>query len=328
MDLSQVTLAQLRYAVAVADNGSFRLAAQTVHVSQPGLSMQIQKLEEHLGVCLFDRSKKPVLATEEGKAALAQMRQVLRETERLGQVVQSHEEPSGRYRLGVIPTLSATVLPLFLAEFVEQFPQVELSIEELPTSSMIERLLSDQLDGGIAATPLGMAGLQETALGLEAFWAYLPPDDPLASRKAVPQAALAERAVWVMPEGHCFRTQVLSLCTPRGELPSARPPVHFESGSFETLIRLVDHGMGMTILPELATKGLSGPRKKRQLRPLKGPVPLREIGFVTARAHLRRSVTEALIGTVDRALGAALSSPPRNHAIYDPLNSGAVVDSG
>lgn len=328
MDLSQVTLAQLRYAVAVADHGSFRLAAQAVHVSQPGLSMQIQKLEEHLGICLFDRSKKPVLATVEGKAALPQMRKVLRETERLGQVVQSHDQPSGSYRLGVVPTLSATVLPLFLSDFVEQYPQVELSIEELPTSTMIERLLSDQLDGGIAATPLGVAGLQETALGLEPFWAYLPPEDPLARRKWVPQAALTERAVWVMPEGHCFRTQVLSLCSPGGELPSVRPTVHFESGSFETLVRLVDRGMGMTVLPELVTRSLSTARKKRQLRPLKAPVPMREIGFVTAREHLRRSVTDALTEAVERALGGALSAVPKSHAIYDPLNSGQVADSG
>src|SRR5690606_6640319 len=164
---TQVTLTQLRYAVAVAESASFRIAAAKSHVSQSGLSMQVHKLEELLGVVLFDRSKKPVLVTPEGEAAIAQMRQVLRETERLGQIVAEEDEPSGRYRLGVIPTLAPTVLPLFLGELIARHPRVELVIEELQTEEIIQRLAADTLDAGLASTPLGVPGLREEVLGRE-----------------------------------------------------------------------------------------------------------------------------------------------------------------
>src|SRR6188768_175233 len=164
MDLSQVTLTQMRYAVAIEDTGSFRLAATQCHVSQSGLSMQLQKLEDLLGQVLFDRSKKPVLVTEAGRPALAQMRAVLRETERLGQIVAEGDVPSGRYRLGVIPTLSPTVIPLFLGPFTRTYPRVKLVVEELKTSEIIAQLQADTLDAGLLATPLGVPGLTEKVL--------------------------------------------------------------------------------------------------------------------------------------------------------------------
>ncbi|MEQ8454486.1 MAG: hydrogen peroxide-inducible genes activator [Sandaracinaceae bacterium] len=316
MDLSQVTLTQMRYAVAVADAGSFRLAAERSHVSQPGLSMQIQKLEGLLDAVLFDRSKKPVLVTLEGEAAIAQMRAVLRETERLGQVVVAHGEPSGPYRLGVIPTLSPSVVPLFLPTFLARFPRVELTIEELETEVMIDRLRADTLDGGLAATPLDAPGLSEAALGRERLYAYLPPADPLLRKRKVTQADLEGRPLWIMPEGHCFRSQVLSYCAAGAE--AARPPVHFESGSFETLIRLVDGGLGGTLLPALVVQRLDPAVREAQVRSLVAPIPVREIGFVTARDDLRRSVNEPLVALIRERLAEALGRSPRRALVLDP----------
>jgi len=166
MDLSQVTLTQMRYAVAIEDTGSFRLAATQCHVSQSGLSMQLQKLEDLLGQVLFDRSKKPVLVTEAGRPALAQMRAVLRETERLGQIVAEGDVPSGRYRLGVIPTLSPTVIPLFLGPFTRTYPRVKLVVEELKTSEIIAQLQADTLDAGgqtVQMTALDAAAVKQHA---------------------------------------------------------------------------------------------------------------------------------------------------------------------
>jgi LysR family transcriptional regulator, hydrogen peroxide-inducible genes activator len=317
MDLSQVTLAQMRYAVAVDDARSFRQAAERCHVSQPGLSMQIGKLEELLGVVLFDRGKKPLLVTPEGIPALAQMRAVLRETERLGQVVAEGEEPAGRFRLGVIPTLAPTVLPLFVGRFLAACPRVELTIEELKTEETIARLRADTLDAGLVATPLRVAGLREEAVGLERLFAYLPPGDPLLRKKSVSQATLSERELWIMPEGHCFRSQVLSYC---GADPDARPArVQFESGSFETLVRLVDEGLGATVLPELVVRGLPAGRRTRQVRPLVAPTPVREIGVVTARDHLRRRVTEALVTEIRAGLAEMLAPASRGAIVLDPL---------
>ncbi len=318
MDLAQVTLAQMRYAVAVDDARSFRQAAERCHVSQSGLSMQIGKLEELLGVALFDRRKKPLLVTPDGAPALAQMRAVLRETERLGQVVAESDEPSGRFRLGVIPTLSPTVLPLFLGRFAAAHPRVELTIEELKTEDIIARLRADTLDAGLVATPLGVAGLREEVLGRERMLAYLSPGDPLLRKKTVTQAALSERDLWIMPEGHCFRSQVLSYC---GAEPRLRPArITFESGSFDTLVRLVDEGLGATVLPELVVQRLPAARRARQVRPLVAPMPVREIGLVTARTHLRRRVSDALVAAIRDGLAGALPPTSRGAVVLDPLS--------
>lgn len=312
-----MTLTQMRYAVSIEATGSFRLAAEACHVSQSGLSMQIQKLEELLGVVLFDRSKKPVLVTPAGGPALGQMRAVLRETERLGQIVAEEDEPAGRFRLGVIPTLSSTVMPLFLGTFARTYPKVELVVEELKTQEIIARLRADTLDAGLASTPLGIQGLTETPVGKEVMYAYLPPKDPLAKKREVTQGELKERTLWLMPEGHCFRSQVLAYC---GQDPTDSPlSIQFESGSFQTLVRLVDEGLGATVLPELALRDLPEARRKAQVRPLVSPVPVREIGLVTSRADLRRSVTEALETSIKEALDEALSQAPKRAKMLDPM---------
>lgn len=315
-----MTLTQMRYATAVEDARSFREAADRCHVTQSGLSMQIGKLEELLGVVLFDRGKKPLLVTPDGAPALAQMRAILRETERLGQVVAEVDEPAGRFRLGVIPTLSPTVLPLFLGGFAAAHPRVELTVEELKTEEVIARLRADTLDAGLVATPLGIAGLREEALGRERMLAYLPPGDPLLKKQSVSQAALRERDLWIMPEGHCFRSQVLSYCGAPRPHPSR---IQFESGSFETLIRLVDEGLGATVLPELVVRGLPAARQKRQVRPLVAPTPVREIGLVTARTHLRRRVNDALAAAIRAGLDEALGPVARGAVVLDPLDDGA-----
>ena len=318
MDLSQVTLTQLRYAVEIEQSGSFRLAASAAHVSQSGLSMQIQKLEDLLGTVLFDRSKKPVLLTAAGTVALAQMRTILRETERLGQLVMDGGEPAGRYRLGVIPTLSPTVIPLFLGPFTRAYPRVELVVEELKTTEIITRLRADTLDAGLLATPLGVPGLNEKVLGLEGMLAYLPPGDPLAKQHEIAQAELSERALWVMPEGHCFRSQVLAYCRPRQR--EGTSGIRFESGSFQTLVKLVDDGLGATVLPDLVVRELPAARRKAQARPLVSPAPVREIGLVTARSDLRRSVTDVLEASIRAALAVVLTPAPKRARRLDPMS--------
>lgn len=317
MDLSQVTLSQMRYAVAVDANQGFRLAASQCHVSQSGLSMQIHKLEEHLGLVLFDRSRKPVLVTADGEAALAQMKAVLRETERLGQIVSEESSPSGRFRLGVIPTLSPTVLPLFLTAFVARCPAVELVIEELTTPQVIARLQADTLDAGLAATPLNVPGLREELVGLETMFAYLPKGDPLLARASIRQAQLHGRELWVMPEGHCFRSQVLSYCG--ADRPSSPRRIEFESASFQTLIRLVDEGLGATVLPSLVVDSLPVRTRRAQVRPLVAPTPVREIGIVTGRTDLRRRVSSELTAVIRAALDKALTPAPRRPLVMDPL---------
>jgi LysR family hydrogen peroxide-inducible transcriptional activator len=306
----------MRYGVAIAEAGSFRIAAERCHVSQSGLSMQIQKLEDLLGATLFDRSKKPVVLTPEGRAAIDQMRTILRETERLAQVLADEEEPSGSFRLGVIPTLAPTVIPLFLKRFVDAHPRVELRIEELKTDEIIARLHADTLDAGLASTPLAEAGLREEPLGQEPLFAYLPPGDPLLRKASLSQRDLESRELWVMPEGHCFRAQVLSHCGGGRRLKASR--VRFESGSFETLIRLVDGGLGATILPALVVRGLEARKRAARVRALAAPRPVREIGLVVGRTALHRRVVDALAALIRDELAHALGSAPRSAHVLDP----------
>jgi len=317
MDLQQVTLTQMRYAVAVDELRNFGLAAQQCRVSQSGLSMQIRKLEDLLGTVLFDRGKKPVLITPEGAAAVLQMRTVLREIERLGQIAGDQETPAGVFRVGVIPTLSSSVLPLFLRPFVERYPRVELSIEEIQTEEIIARLQADTLDAGLAATPLGVPELQEEVVGREVLWAYLPENDVLLRKRTLAQSDLEGRELWIMPEGHCFRSQVLSYCgTKRKAAPNR---VRFESGNFETLIRLVDEGLGASVLPALIVQRLSRRQQATRVRALTGPTPVREIGLVRARTEYRRAISNALTETIRTALGQVLKPAPRRALVLDPL---------
>lgn len=278
--------------------------------------MQIHKLEQLLDVVLFDRSKKPVIITHEGQSALSQMRVILQETERLGQIVSEEDEPAGLFRLGVIPTLSPTVIPLFLHKFIQAYPRVELSIEELKTEEIISRLQTDTLDAGLAATPLQVPGLSETPMGLERMFAYLAEDDPLLLKEKITQSQLRDRKLWVMPEGHCFRSQVLSYCGSRKIV--GKQLVHFESGSFETLIRLVDDGLGATVLPDLVAQRLPLKVQKNRVRALVSPIPVREIGMVTARTHLRRRVTSVLSEIIRSSLAGALGAVSKNVPILDP----------
>lgn len=318
MDLESVTLTQLRYVVAVDRFRSFRLAAEHCHVSQPALSMQIGKLEELLGITVFDRSRQPVVPTERGAPVVAQARTILRETERLADVTRSGREVSGAYRLGVIPSLAPTLVPRFLPAFSTSYPRVELVVEEVQTNAMIGRLQGDSLDGGIAVTPLGVPGLYEQELFREPLFAYLPPKHPLAKRARVRQSDLVDEQLWLMAEGHCFRTQVLHLCQADRKSDAGGP--RFEGGSFETLVRLVDAGQGVTVLPELVVEELSSAQRKHQVRPFSTPVPVRQVSFVHMREHLHRAIADALVSTL-KQVTRALAKPTKGNLVIPPVES-------
>jgi LysR family hydrogen peroxide-inducible transcriptional activator len=335
MNLSALTVQQLRYLVALDGVRNFRDAAAACHVSQPALSTQVKKVEDLLGLCIFDRSRQPIMPTERGVKILSQARCALEQFDRIGIIAAEAADISGVYRLGVIPTLASTLLPLFVPHFVQRYPRVSLEIVECKTEAMLRSLREGSLDAGLAATPLGVPGVREHVICREAFYAYLPAGHPLCAKSSLQQADLLNDQLWLLADGHCFRTQVLSLCSEERkarmdtrELSSRFDLAHnakidLDVGSFETLVGFVDAGLGVTVLPELFVRKLSAAQRANQVRPFQAPQPVREIGFLYARDHLRWGVFSALLGQVHAAIPAALREPSGNAVVVAPLEPGA-----
>jgi LysR family hydrogen peroxide-inducible transcriptional activator len=321
MDLSALTIQQLRYIVAVDRHRSFRDAARACHVSQPALSAQIKKVEEMFSFHIFDRSRQPVFTTDRGAIAVAHARSVLDQVEHFAEIAGGREEVTGPYRLGILPTLASTVLPRLLPRFTRSYPKVELEVVEEKTDILVRRLRDGSLDGAIAITPLDIPGIHERLVCHEAFLAYLPPRHPLTEKEYVRQTALVDEHVWLLSEGHCFRTQALHLCSiDRRRADASTPKVLFDGGSFDTLMNLVDAGLGLTIVPELVALALTPGRRGAQVRRFADPQPLREISVLVAREHLRKAVADALFATLKEGIPRELHTRQRRPNVL-PLSA-------
>ncbi|QPJ63696.1 MAG: LysR family transcriptional regulator [Candidatus Nitronauta litoralis] len=303
-----MTLTQLQYVVAVDQKRNFGLAAQACFVSQPTLSMQIQKLEDDLGVSLFDRSKKPVEPTDIGRKVVAQAKVVLQEALRIEELIKSERgEIRGDFFLGIIPTLAPYLLPLFLEKFIKKYPLVNLIIEELQTQQIINRLNDDQLDAGLLVTPLNVPGIIEKPLFRDPFLVYLSPKHPLLSKSKVTHQDLSLEDVWLLNEGHCFREQAIEICGRVKSKNSGKKNLTFESGNLETLKRLVDQKFGYTLLPSLAILGMSATEKKKKVRYFKAPIPTREVSLVYSRSFLKKSIIDALHNAISCSIPTELT---------------------
>ncbi|MXV13969.1 hydrogen peroxide-inducible genes activator [Hufsiella ginkgonis] len=288
-----MTLVQLEYIVAVDTYRSFVAAAEKCFVTQPTLSMQVQKLEETLGVKLFDRSRQPVVPTEIGTQIIQQARKILDESARIRELIDGHQgEIKGDLKVGVIPTLAPYLMPGVITGMLKNYPALRLQIWELTTDQIIAQLKNGLLDCGLLSTPLGDQALQEIPLLYESFAVYLSDNSPLVKKKYLSSKDIAGAGLWLLNEGHCMRNQVLNICRQKD---SGDHPQNFEynTGSVETLKRMVDLGNGITILPELSLGDLTHQQLER-VRYFKTPEPVREISIVTHRNFLKRSAIDAL----------------------------------
>ena len=290
-----VSITQLEYVIAVEKYRHFGKAAQAVHISQPTLSQQIQKLEDDLGIILFDRLQKPIIPTEEGARFIEQAKLVLREHQKLIHLATDRAAGvSGKFRLGIIPTVAGQLLPLFLSEFSKRYPRVDLFIEELKTDTIIEELKNDQIDGAILATPLHSAGLKEHPLYYEPFYLYLSEDHALLKKSALTAQDLDENEMWLLQDGHCFKSQVAHFCSLDHRNDSVFKNIHFQSGSLDVLKTIVKNNKGYTMIPALMVSELSATEIKNHVRPFKNPVPTREISFVYRRDHWKLDLIKAI----------------------------------
>ncbi|HEY0245696.1 MAG TPA: LysR substrate-binding domain-containing protein [Mucilaginibacter sp.] len=288
-----MTIVQLEYIVAVDTYRSFVAAAEKCFVTQPTLSMQVQKLEDTLGVKLFDRSKQPVTPTEIGIDIIAQARVMLSESEKIKEIITDRQkELSGELRVGIIPTISPYILPKILHGFIEKYPQVKLIVWEQTTETIIQQLKLGMLDCGILSTPLHETNLTEIPVFYENFVAYTSKNSKLSKKKSINPEDIDMEEIWVLNEGHCMREQVLNICQRRKSTQGFK---HFEynTGSVETLKRMVDQNNGATILPELALADLTD-KQLDKVRYFKSPEPAREVSIVIQRNFLKRRMIDAL----------------------------------
>ncbi|HEY8784831.1 MAG TPA: LysR substrate-binding domain-containing protein [Mucilaginibacter sp.] len=288
-----MTITQLEYIVAVDTYRSFVLAAEKCFVTQPTLSMQVQKLEDTLGVKLFDRSKQPVTPTEIGIEIISQARILLGEGEKIKEIITDRQkELSGELKVGIIPTVAPYILPKILHGFIQKYPQVKLIVWEQTTEQIIQQLKLGMIDCGLLSTPLHENSLTEIPVFYENFVAYVSKNSKLSKKKSISPEDIDMEEIWILNEGHCMREQVLNICQRRKSTQGFK---HFEynTGSVETLKRMVDQNNGATILPELALADLND-KQLDKVRYFKSPEPAREVSIVIQRNFLKRRMIEAL----------------------------------
>jgi len=288
-----MTFTQLEYVIALDATRQFTTAAEHCFVTQPTLSMQIQKLEEELGVIIFDRSKQPVVPTETGKEIIAQAKSILIQRDALQELVEDKKGIlTGELKLGIIPTLAPYLLPLFIQNFSTKYDRVKLVISEMTTDMVVHALRDGSIDAGILVTPLQQKSITEHVLFYEELMVYVSKNNALYKKDYVLARDIDPNKLWLLEEGHCFRSQIENLCELR-KMSRAGSYFDYETGSIETLRRMVDLNDGITILPELATWDMPG-RQLELIRHFKKPAPMREVSIAVHRGYIKKRLIDAL----------------------------------
>ena len=298
-----ITLTQLEYIVAIDEYRHFATAAEKCFVTQPTLSMQIKKLEDELGVIIFDRSRQPVVPTDLGAKLIEQARMTLSATQRIKEIIQEEQqEVEGTLKIGIIPTLAPYLLPVFIGPYIRKYPAVKVEVEELVSEEIIRRLKRDILDVGLFVTPYHDEKIVERPVFYEEMLVYAHPGCELLKKKEVGHEDIVTSDIWMLGNGHCFRNQVVNLC----EMSASQHknlPFEFESNSLETLMRIVDVEGGFTLIPELALQYMS-PEKKKQVRSIANTKPLREVSVIYSRHFTKQRLITLLCDEIKSVVPA------------------------
>lgn len=293
-----MTITQLEYVVAVATYKSFVAAAEKCFVTQPTLSMQIQKLEDELGVKLFDRNKHPIAITAMGESIVEQAKLILAECEKINELIQMQQTAvSGTFKLAVIPTVAPYQLPGLLDSYNKAYPQVKLIVKEMETDQILTSLRNNEIDAGLLSTPLNENGIKEYPLFSEPLVAYFAAGEPALKKKMITADDVSLDRIWLLNEGHCLRNQVLDLCSAHVEKLQAARPYRYESSNVETLRKMVDTNKGMTVLPEFATFEFTEDRMER-VRYFEDPEPVREISLVTNNHFVKLTLLQTVMDSI------------------------------
>ena len=298
--MTDIKLKDLRYLVAVADARHFGRAAERCFVSQPTLSAQLKKLEQYLGVQLIERQPNNVSVTDAGEQIVARARRILEASDEVVTLARAHREPlAGRLRLALLPTIGPYLLPRISQVIRRALPRLDLRLYEYQTAPMLEKLRGGELDLGILALPVELEGLEARELFAEPFTVALPERHPLAERGRIRIADLEGETLLLLEEGHCLRDQALEVCS----RIRADESQDFRATSLETLRQMVATGAGVTLLPELATKGAYGDARGVVILPFAKPAPVRHVGAVWRKTTARRAAIEAVCKLITERAG-------------------------
>ncbi|EGK01790.1 MAG: LysR substrate-binding domain-containing protein [Dysgonomonas sp.] len=297
-----MNIQQLEYIIAVDNHRHFAKAAESSFVTQPTLSMMIQKLEDELGVKIFDRSQLPVQPTVIGTQIINQARVIVSQVKQIKEIIQEEKGVvQGVFKLGIIPTIAPYLLPKLMQVHDQNGYDIVLVIEETTTAQIIEKLLNGALDGAILATPLKNEKITEHPIYYERFYAYVSPrETSLYAKKELEEEDLNINRLWLLEEVHCFRGQILRICNMR-KRKSSHSLFSYEAGSISTLINIVDNNSGLTIIPEMAIEELNE-KQRRNVRPLKGVSPVREVSLVTRKEFLRERVLDIIVSEIKQSV--------------------------
>ena len=288
-----MTLTQLEYIISLDTFRHFATAANACFITQPTLSMQIQKLEDELGSKLFDRSKQPVIPTEMGEEVLQQARVIMHEVKIMHELIKEKQGVfMGELRIGIIPTLAPYLLPLFLQSFLNKYPHIKIKIKEMTTDIIIENLKSGKIDAGLLVTPLLDNTIKEQPLFYEELIAYVSKSSAAYKKNYVLAEDFDLKELWLLEEGHCFRSQIVNLCELKKQ-NKENSRFEYEAGSVETLRKMVEMNNGITILPEMATFDFNE-KQLSMVKHFQNPVPVREISLVTHRDHVKKKLVDVL----------------------------------
>ncbi|MDR1198447.1 MAG: LysR family transcriptional regulator [Prevotellaceae bacterium] len=304
-----MTIQQLEYIVAVDNFRHFAKAAEGCCVTQPTLSMMIQKLEKELNVKLFDRTKHPVEPTFTGEQVIAQARISLKHLQQIKEIVENEQNiVKGKFKLGIIPTVATYLIPELLHQHLAANSDIELVLKECTTENIIKEILNGTLDGGTLAGPLNHPELVEYPVYYEKFYAYVSPLDAAYKKRKIDLNKIDINNVWLLENEHCLRGQIEHLCTRKHKSASKKTPIRYESGSIETLINVVDCNPGMTIIPEMHAMALSEDRQDN-LREFDNLTAVREVCMVVSKEYVRKTMLKIILDVIRNSVPESMQNP-------------------
>ncbi len=304
-----MTIQQLEYVLAVDQHRHFARAAEFCRVTQPTLSAMIQKLEDELGVKLFDRTVQPVCPTAIGKKIIEQARTILAQTALVKEIISEETQSlAGVFRLGVLPTIAPYLLPRFFPQLLEKHPELDIRVTEMKTQDIQQALHAGEIDAAIIASKLEDSFLKEETLFYETFFGYVSSKESLFKHDVIRTSDITGERLWLLDEGHCFRDQLVRFC----QLETVKVnQMAYHLGSMETFMRMVESGKGITFIPELAVEQLTEEQQKL-VRPFAIPRPTRQIVLITGKEFIRHSLLKVL---KEEILGSVPSSMQSLHSV-------------